>query len=178
MWRFLYGTNRYKPRNQSNGVETIEESKPQFLRAPRSLPSTTLLFFILKIMGFFMQKHFMVLLTCMLDRRPHSMLRRLLRRRVPGASCTWSWSCPPGRACLLCKSSRHHQKGSEAFKTRVTKADFSEQFQTGKFLGIREEAVILTAPFNQDLGPLENNNKTELRLKPRILFSERQVQGQ
>ena len=124
--------------------------------------------------GFFMQKHFMVLLTCMLDRRPHSMLRRLLWRRVPCASCTWSWSCPPGRACLLCKSSRHHQKGSEAFKGDQSR--FPRAISNRSISG--DGAVILAAPFNQDPGSLENNKNTEPQLKPRNLFSERQVQGQ
>ena len=37
MWRFLCSTNRYNPRNRSNGKETTWESNPQFWRAPRSL---------------------------------------------------------------------------------------------------------------------------------------------
>ena len=108
--------------------------------------------------GIFHAKALLVLLTCMPDRRPHSMLRRLLWRRVPGASCTWSWSCPPGRACLLCKSSRHHQKGSETFKTRVTKTDFSEPLGTGTFLGIGRELLFWQLP---SIRTLENNNNTE-----------------
>ena len=40
MWRFLWSTNRYKPRNQSKRVETDKESNPQFWRAPRSLIKT------------------------------------------------------------------------------------------------------------------------------------------
>ena len=37
MFRFLWSTNQYKPRNQSKRVETDKEANPQFCRAPPSL---------------------------------------------------------------------------------------------------------------------------------------------